>query len=186
MVDIRIKNYSVVVFKSDIVFRGIVCEIEVVGESWEFSSYGVDLFDKWCNISVEMQMMDCNFVRVLEFGKLVVREIEFFGLEEVIRCFSDVVSGEVRYVFSKVVEVFEFVQELFVDFGEFLDFVDGIIFVYCVGDGEQMLIRGSLQFVVDVYQGGCFVEVKVMEVNGLDGFLNGFFERVVDIYDFIN
>ena len=57
-VDTRAKNHDPVIIEVNIVLRSVVGHVKVVGESWEFSSDGIDLLDKWSDTSLNSESAD--------------------------------------------------------------------------------------------------------------------------------
>lgn len=58
MVNIRVKDYDVVVVEGDVMFVGIVGGVEVVGVGGEFGGDSVDLFYEWGDFGFGVYIMD--------------------------------------------------------------------------------------------------------------------------------
>ncbi|GKT92902.1 LOW QUALITY PROTEIN: hypothetical protein Ct61P_10752 [Colletotrichum tofieldiae] len=158
----------------------------VVGVGRELGSDSVDLLDKRHDVGLLSQSADGNLVGAPELGELTVGETESLSLQEDIRRLGDVAGGVARHVLGEVAQALELVEEPLVDLGELPDLLDGVARVHGVGDGEQALVRGRLELVIDGHQRLGLVEAKVVEVDGTDGLLDSFLEASANAHDFTN
>ena len=167
----------------DVVLGGIVGHVEVVGEGRELGSDGVDLLDEGLDAGFESHAADGDFVGAPELGELAITETETLGLEEDGWAGADVGGAVAGHSLGEVAETLELGKEPLVDLGELPDLVDGVALVHGVGDGEQTLVGGGLELILNAHESLGLVETEVVEVNGTDSLLDGFLERSTNAHD---
>ncbi|KAH3666829.1 hypothetical protein OGAPHI_003278 [Ogataea philodendri] len=186
-VDTRSQNHHTVIVELDVAGVCVVCNVQVVCVSRELSSDGINLFDKWNDAKLFSDSSNGNLVGVEELGNLSVFETKLLGLlqDRSWQLLLDTVRSDLVGILD---QTFQFVQEPSVNVGELVDLVDGISLRHGVGNGEQTLVRRSLQLRIDIngHKSLCFAETDVVVVCRSDGLLNGLFESSTNAHDLTN
>lgn len=171
------------VIKLNIVARGVVGSVEVVGVGRELSSKGVDSLDPRLDTKVLTAGADLVFSAVDSVGDLLVGETELLSLEH--ELLLDAVEGSDLLEFvSAVNDVLDLVEEPLVNLAQVVDLVNRVTFVeHGLANSEPAAVGRVLEHVVDVLE-VIALETSELGVNHADSLLERFFESTADGHDF--
>ena len=173
------------VIELNIVARGVVGSVEVVGVGRELSGEGVDSLDPGLDTKVLTAGADLIFSAVDSVRDLLVGETELLGLEH--ELLLDAVEGSDLLEFVGAVnDVLDLVKEPLVNLAQVVDLVDRVAFVeHSLTNSEPAAVGGVLEHVVDVLK-VITLETSELGVNHADSLLERFFESTADGHDFTN
>lgn len=182
-VDTASKNHGSLVLKGDIMRRSIVRGVKVVGIGREFSSEGVNLLDP--GVDTKAVTVGANLVLggLDGHGDLSVRETQLLGLENLVLLQSLEAAGSLHLA-GAVNQVLELVQEPFVNLGQVMDLVDGVVLVeHGLANGEPSAVSRVLELKVEIVK-LVTLETDKARVNLTNSLLERFFKGTTDSHNF--
>ena len=139
--------------KLDIMCTRIIRRIQVIRLGRKLRRKRINPLDKRLNPIPLASCPHLIFRRVDGFRNLFIAEAGFFGTHDDVA--GETVQGSnVAELVAEMDDVLEFVQEPVVDFGEGVNFLEGVVFVeHGLADGEETLVGGDAERVVEVFKG---------------------------------
>ena len=151
-VDAAAENDGTLILECDVVGRGVVGGVEVVGVSGELSGQSINLLDPGPDAELLSSSADKVLSAVNSHGDLLVGETELLGLEDVL-LLEGLEAAKLLHLLLAVNNVLELVEEPLVDLGKLMDLVNRVVLVdHGLANSQPAAVGRVLELKVEILE----------------------------------